>query len=110
VSSLYSQLLTSSDENTNNDHNNTNNNRFSVILPFLVLNYDSALPGTRPYAGCAVVKRGMLAPLHILRTVGRILLGFAFGKTGSGLLPAQVDPRSVPVGVESITASKTKDQ
>jgi hypothetical protein len=106
VSSLYSQLLTSSDE-SNEDGNH---NRFPVIVPFLVLNYDSALPGTRPYAGCAVVKRGMLAPLHILRTVGRILLGFAFGKTGSGLLPAQVDPRSAPVGVESITASKTKDQ
>ena len=73
-----------------------------------MLNYDSALPGTRPYADGAVVRRGMLAPLHILRTVGRILLGFAFGKSaGNGLLPAHVDPQSIPVGVESIAASKT---
>lgn len=103
VSSLYSQLLTSTDEIKDG-------NRFPMILPYLVLNYDSALPGTRPYAGCAVVRRGIVAPLHILRTVGRILLGFALGKAGNGLLPAHVDPQSIPVGVESIADSKAKDQ
>jgi Family of unknown function (DUF6151) len=104
VSSLYSQLLKSSDEIKDG------NTRVPVIVPSLVLNYDSALPGTRPYAGCAVVRRGMVAPLHVLRTVGRILLGFAFGKAGNGLLPAHVDPASVSVGVEPIAASKAKDQ
>jgi hypothetical protein len=104
VSSLYSQLIKSSDEIKGG------NTRIPVIVPSLVLTCDSALPGSRPYAGCAVVRRGMLAPLHVLRTVGRILLGFAFGKAGNGLLPAHVDPQSVPVGVEPIATSKTKDQ
>jgi hypothetical protein len=99
VSSLYPQLLKSSEEDP-----------FPVILPELVLNHASALPGTRPYAGCAVVKRGMLAPGLILRTIGRVLLGFAFGKSKNGILPANVDATSVPVGLESIASSKTKDQ
>lgn len=101
VSSLYPQLLTSSDED---------GHRLPVILPSLVLNYDSALPGSRPYGGCAVVKRGMLAPWLILRTIGRILLGFAFGKAKNGILPVNVDPKTVPVGLETIAASKAKDQ
>jgi hypothetical protein len=81
-----------------------------VVLPWLVFNYDSALPGTRPYGGCAVVKRGMLAPLFIIRVIGRILLGLAFSKSGNGLLAQDVDVDSIPLGLESIAVSKKKDQ
>jgi hypothetical protein len=81
-----------------------------VYLPSLVLNFDSALPGTRRYGGSAVVRRGKLAPWLIVRAVGRVVLGFAFGKSVNGLLPPGRDESTIAVGLESIEIDKAKDQ
>lgn len=99
---IYQQLLQS--------RSDCKGGELPVVLPSLVINYDSALPGTRPYGGCAVVKRGMLAPLFIVRAIGRILLGLAFSKSGSGLLRDDIDLDSIPLGLESIAVSKSKNQ
>jgi hypothetical protein len=91
-----------------------------VFLPSLVLYFARALPGTRPYGGCAVVRDGFAAPLFILVGVlGRVAAGLAFGKGGAasaggvgGLLPPSLqDEKSIAVGIESIQFDgKPKDQ
>jgi hypothetical protein len=81
-----------------------------VFLLSLVLNLDSALPGTRHYGGCTVVRRGVLAPWFLVRVISRMLLGLTFGKAGQGLMPPDQDENVIAVGIESIEVAKTKDQ
>ena len=79
-----------------------------VFLPRLVLNVDSATPGVRRYGGVGiVVRRGMLAPLFIVRAMGRVLLGLLLNKGGPGLLGGAASRGAIPVGVESIGAATT---
>jgi hypothetical protein len=93
---LYPQLLSGND--------------LPVYLPSLVLNMNSALPGTRPYSGCAIVRRGMVGPWFLFRVIGRMLVGLAFGKTGNGFLPPDKDEQAIAVGMDAIEVAKTKDQ
>ena len=75
-----------------------------VYLPNVVLNYASAIPGTRPYDKRTTVRQGMLAPLFLLRVLTRVLLGLLFGKNTGGLLQHGDDDafKNIPVGLESI--------
>jgi hypothetical protein len=74
-----------------------------VYLPNVVLNYASSpASGTRPYDKRTTVRRGLLAPLFLLRALTRVLLGLLFGKNTGGLLQHYHDTSNIPVGLESI--------
>lgn len=74
-----------------------------LYLPNLVLNYASApRKTTRAYDSHTTVRKGMLAPVFILRVIGRVFIGFLFRKGKGGILDANGDYDSVPVGLDAI--------
>ena len=77
-----------------------------IYLPNLVLNYASAGESTRPYDNQTTVRKGLFAPLFVIRVFTRALLGFLFGKGQGGFLDNKYE--NIPVGLNAIKAKKSK--
>lgn len=86
VTLLYPQLISS--------------DTFPMFLPRVVLNYASALEGTRPYCRAVSVRRGLGAPWFVINVFGRVILGLLLRKTKGGLLGG--DFSTILVGIDKI--------
>jgi hypothetical protein len=77
-----------------------------LYLPKLVLGRKWAPPEARPYAGDAVVKQGIVGFQFFLKVMGRVFLGFVFGKNGPCMLHDRDCYKSIPVGWHTINANQ----
>jgi hypothetical protein len=77
------------------------------FLPSIVLGYKDAVAGkTKPYARSVTVKWKNYGPIFLLKSLGRMLLGWLLGKSHGGFLENDYG-REYPIGLESLTAAST---
>lgn len=91
---LYSKLIT----------------RGPIYLPTLVLGQKWAPPEARPYAGDAVVKHYNFGFKFLIKVMGRVLLGFLFGKGGPALLNDSDSYKSIPIGFNTVKERMKADK
>lgn len=81
---------------------------YPIFLPSLVL-FFSKSDKARQYASSVVVRQGLIAPLFLLRVLGRVLLGFLLGKNQGGMLENDYSQTVIGLPLDGITSKPNEN-